>query len=186
MILNQTTMPCAYLSLNQTLMILSTQTTMILNQTTNWFCVCFAEQPGMIRNLRWFAISLRRRSAKAVRHLQIFCEAGCGPPDRFQNNRREQLFNRACWGLADLLDPDVRIPGKLSSQSPRGRSLQHDRNEPIVREVWQLYTKPPVFPRGGCRPGGRETELSESAVRKLWYGKPGMIYRKFIAMDLPL
>jgi len=55
MILNQTTMPCAYLRLNQALMILSTQTTMILNQTTNWFCVCFAEQPGMIRNLLWFA-----------------------------------------------------------------------------------------------------------------------------------
>ena len=104
---------------------------------------------------------------------------------RLPNNRREQLFNRACWELADLLDPDIENPRKVVFTKPRGALLQHDRNEPIVREVWQLYTRRRLSLEEAVARVAAKHELSESAVRKLWYGKPGMIYRRFIAMDLP-
>ena len=57
---------------------------------------------------------------------------------------------------------------------------------PVVREVWQLYTRRRLSLEEAVAQVATKHSLSESTVYKLWYGKPGAIWRKFIAIDLPL
>ena len=96
------------------------------------------------------------------------------------------MFDQACWGLADLLDPDIENPRKVVFTKPKGAIAQDDRNRPVVREVWELYTSRRFSLEEAVARVAAKHKLSESMVRKLWYGKPGAIWRKFIAIDLPL
>ena len=100
--------------------------------------------------------------------------------------RRKMLFDQACRGLADLLDPDIKNPRKVIFTKPKGAIAQDDRNRPVVREVWELFTSRRFSLEEAVARVAAKHKLSESMVRKLWYGKPGAIWRKFIAMDLPL
>jgi len=129
--------------------------------------------------VRYLTAKEERESRKA---LAVLLRSGMLA--RLPDNRREQLFFKVCWGLADLLDPAIKNPRKVTFTKPIGGLLQHDRNEPVVREVWQLYTSRRFSLEEAVARVAAKHELGESGVRKLWYGKPGAIWRKLIAMGV--
>ena len=103
---------------------------------------------------------------------------------RWSAGGREGLFNEVCRRLADLIDSDTKYPRKVVFAKPKGALEQHDRNTPVVHEVWELYTSRQFSIEEAVARAAAKYKLSESMVRKLWYSKPGKIYHKMIAMDL--
>jgi hypothetical protein len=131
--------------------------------------------------VRYLTAGEERESRKA---LAVLLRSGMSV--QIPNNSREQLFNKACFWLADLLDPDVADSRKIVFAKPKGAIAQDDRNKPVVREVWEFYTRHRLSVEEAVARAAAKHSLSESTVYKLWYGKPGAIWRKFIAIDLPL
>ena len=124
--------------------------------------------------VRYLTLEEERESKKAWAAL-----LRGGIAAQLPNNRREQLFNKVCWGLADLLNSDVAGSRKVAFTKPRGALEQHDRNRPVVREIYELYTSRQFSLEEAVARVAAKYKLSESTVRKLWYGKTGGAYREF-------
>ena len=83
--------------------------------------------------------------------------------------RRKMLFDQACRGLADLLDPDIKNPRKVIFTKPKGAIAQDDRNRPVVREVWEL-SPAAGFPLRRLSPGWPRN----ISLVKAWFASCGM------------